>query len=88
MTEVTCKEVLVEVRSTTKCYDKLPIQTSHGEEFKFLDLAQYTLTRHASGRSCSPMTALFFCGLDAGWFQHMGQVVPVCEPAQDRLQLS
>ena len=83
MTEVTCKEVVVEVRPTTKCYDMVPIVTSHDTEFKYLDLAQYTLTQHASGRSCSLMTALFFCGLEGRWFHHMGTVAPVPEPAQD-----
>ena len=59
------------------CYDMLPIVTSHNTEFKYLDLAQYTLTQHASGRSCSPTTALFFCGLEGGWFRHMGTLAPV-----------
>ena len=51
--DVTCKEVVVEVRPTTKCFDMFPIVTSHNVEFKYLDLAQYMLTQHASGRSCS-----------------------------------
>ena len=88
MTEVTCKEVVVEVRPTDKCFDRLPIMTSHDTEFKYLDLAQYTLTQHASGRSCSPTTALFFRGIEGGWFRHMGTIAPVPEPAQDRVHLA
>ena len=88
MMEVTCEEVVVEVRLMTKCFNMLPIVTSHNVEFKYLDLAQYTLTQHASGRSCSPTTALFFRGLEGGWFCHMGKIAPVREPARDRVQLS
>ena len=88
MTEVTCKEVVVEVRPTVKCFDKLPIMTSHYTDFKYLDLAQYTLTQHASGRSCSLTTALFFRGIEGGWFHHMGTIAPVLEPAQDRVHLA
>ena len=65
-----------------------PILTYHNDEFKYLDLAQYMLTQHESGRSCSPMTALFFRGLEGGWFCHMGKIAPMCEPARDGLQLS
>merc|ERR1711973_195791 len=88
VTEVTCKEVVVEVRPTVKCFDKLPIMTSHDTDFKYLDLAQYTLTQHASGRSCSLTTALFFRGLGGNWFRHMGTIAPVPEPARDRVHLS
>ena len=86
--DVTCKEVVVEVRPTTKCFDMLPIMTSHNIEFKYLDLAQYMLTQHASGRSCSQTIALFFRGLEGGRFHHMGKIAHVCEPARDRVQLS
>merc|ERR1711973_486935 len=48
VTEVTCKEVVVEVRPTAKCFDKLLIMTSHDTDFKYLDLAQYTLTQHST----------------------------------------
>ena len=74
VTEVTCKEVVVEVRPTVKCFDKLPIMTFHDTDFKYLDLAQYTLTQHASGRSCSPTTALFFRGLGGNWFRIWGRL--------------
>ena len=83
VTEVTCKEVVVEVWPTINCYDEWLIMTSHDTDFKYPDLAQHTLTQHASGRSCSLTTALFFHGLGGNWFWHKGMIVPVPESARD-----
>ena len=88
VTEVTYKEVVVEVQPTVKCYDEWLIMTSHDTDFKYPDLAQHTLTQHASGRSCSLMTALSFDGLGGNWFWHKGMIVPVPESARDQAQLS
>ena len=85
--EITCKEVVVEVKQTSKSYNKISSKVRHSNVFKFLDLAQGTLMRHASGRRCSPTTTLFFQGLDGLWYFHMVDILPIPEHACDRIQL-
>ena len=81
MTEITCQEVVLEVRETPKCHDHLPIVALGEDKFKYLDLDQNILVQHAAGRRCSPMTALFFQAVNSQWYCHMGLLMAVPPPA-------